>query len=139
MYGVSWYRLIDEFEIKCLQTIHNVIATDGFIPEKEVGEFYEHLNKGRENNGLDPIDTSLTKEEIIEISQKDIDNLKSRIPKKEKKKKPNLSVWMKENFEKDEDHNYYTSISERVEDGMAPGDLSRYTRKDILREYKKLD
>jgi hypothetical protein len=45
--------------------------------------------------------------------------------------------WVKKYFDKDPDHNYWTSEYERCEVGFAPSDLSRYSKKDLKEEYEK--
>ena len=42
--------------------------------------------------------------------------------------------WVEDNFEKDDDHNYWTS---KEDDGFAPQDKSRYREADLEEAYNK--
>jgi hypothetical protein len=50
-------------------------------------------------------------------------------------KKLEFKDWVDKYFNKDEDHNYWTSIYQACEIGFAPSDLSRYREKDLQEEY----
>jgi len=60
-----------------------------------------------------------------------------KIIKIETMNKLSYTEWVKKYWDKDDDHNYWTSIYQRVEDGIAPGDLSRYSKDDLKEEYQK--
>lgn len=46
--------------------------------------------------------------------------------------------WLEKYFDKDDDQRYWTNKYELCEMGMHPDDLSRYTHKDLLEEYKNV-
>lgn len=127
--------MVDEFEVSILQTINNLLDIS---KDKEMPDYIGSVNQSRVTNGLDPIPEGWTRTEIIEANQKDIDRLTLQFTPKAKVKKPSFNKWFKENFEKDPDHTYWTSIQER-QDGMAPGDLSRYySKEEIKKEWNEL-
>jgi len=51
-------------------------------------------------------------------------------------KKLSWPKWVKENFNKNDDELYYTSLEE-IDEGFAPSDLSHWTQKQVEREYAK--
>ncbi len=44
--------------------------------------------------------------------------------------------WVEKYFDKDDDHNYWTSIYCKVVIGFSPGDLSRWREDDLKEEYE---
>lgn len=45
--------------------------------------------------------------------------------------------WVNKFFDKDDDHNYWTSRHEQIVIGFAPSDMSRWREKDLREEYDK--
>lgn len=45
--------------------------------------------------------------------------------------------WLSKYFDKDRDHNYWTSNYEEQVAGFAPSDMSRYRMEDLKKEYEE--
>lgn len=61
-------------------------------------------------------------------------NYDSSLQPRNKITKLDYVSWVENNFDKDEDHNYWTS---KEDDGFAPQDKSRWREADLEEEYNK--
>lgn len=69
-------------------------------------------------------------------AQKVFLNNKYNMKNKNLPPKLEFGAWCQKYFEKDQDHNYWTSNYEKVVIGFAPGDLSRWKESDLKEEYE---
>jgi len=129
--------LTDSLEMMIQESEDPIGFFDEEVTDEDIKEGVDTINKFRKNAGLDPFDSSIPPREVLASLKRELENLKNGASEESKSTENKLPYkeWLEKYFDKDVDHNYWTSIYEKVEVGFAPQDMSRYRQDDLKETY----